>query len=158
MFFCENHWKFWTFSILYKFETNFLKNANHFKKLEYYFLVESTKTDNTAFPYKTALSEATFKIKRMESTKWTYNKWVLPVTTFFFWKFCFSLRTSYKELIWCINYPNIRIHTFRKRWSFIWECFSLCISISVKLSLKTCQKCNQYYVKTSVFLMFAGGM
>ena len=25
---------------------------------------------------------------------------VLPVTTLFFRKFCFSLRTSYKELIW----------------------------------------------------------
>ena len=44
---------------------------------------------------------------------------VLPVTTFFFWKFCFSLKTPYKELIWCSNYANIHIHTFRKRWSFI---------------------------------------
>ena len=46
---------------------------------------------------------------------------VLPVTTF--WKFCFSLRTSYKEFIFCTNYPNVHIHTFRKRWSFIWLCF-----------------------------------
>ena len=43
-----------------------------------------------------------------------------PVTTLFFWKSYFSVRTSYKELIWCTNYPNIYIHTFCKRWSFIW--------------------------------------
>ena len=46
-----------------------------------------------------------------------------PVTTLFLRKFCFSLRTSYKELIWCTIYPNVDIHTFRKRWSFIWEWF-----------------------------------
>ena len=27
------------------------------------------------------------------------NKGVLPVTALFFWKFCFSLRTLYKELL-----------------------------------------------------------
>ena len=48
---------------------------------------------------------------------------VLPVTTSFFWKFCFSLRTSYKELIWCTNDPNAHIRTFCKRWSFIWRYF-----------------------------------
>ena len=46
---------------------------------------------------------------------------VLPVTTLFFWKFCFSLRTSYKELICCTNNPNAHICTFCKRWSFIWR-------------------------------------
>ena len=48
---------------------------------------------------------------------------VLLVTTVFFWKFCFSLRTFFKELIWCTNYPNVHTHAFRKRWSFIWQCF-----------------------------------
>ena len=33
------------------------------------------------------------------------------VTTLFFWKFCFSWRTSYKELIWCTNNPNVHNHT-----------------------------------------------
>ena len=51
------------------------------------------------------------------------NNGVLPVTTLLFWKFCFGLRTSYKELTWCTNYPNVHIHTFRKRWSFIWGYF-----------------------------------
>ena len=48
---------------------------------------------------------------------------VLPVTTLYFQKFCFSLRTSCKELIWCINDPNANICTCFKRWSFIWLCF-----------------------------------
>ena len=33
---------------------------------------------------------------------------VLPVTTLFFWKFCFSFRTSYKVLIWCTNQITVR--------------------------------------------------
>ena len=43
--------------------------------------------------------------------------------TLFFWKFYFSVKTSYQELIWCTNYPNAHIPTFCKCWSFIWECF-----------------------------------
>ena len=52
---------------------------------------------------------------------------VFPVTTLFFWKFYFSLRTSYKELIWCTNYPNVHIHTlvtalkFHLRVLFPWQ-------------------------------------
>ena len=59
-----------------------------FIKLEYCFLVESTKIENATFPYNT-------------------------VTTIFFRQFCFSLRTSYKKLIWCTNNPNVHIHAFR---------------------------------------------
>ena len=44
---------------------------------------------------------------------------VLPGTTLFFPKFCFSLRASYKELIGGTNHPNVHIHNFRKRWTFI---------------------------------------
>ena len=111
MFSCNNHWKFWTFWILLLW-----------KKLEYRFLVESTKSEKATFPYKTALSEVNVKTNRMGSTKWTIimNR-VLPVTTLFFWKFGFSLTTSYKELLWCTKYPNAHIHTFCKCWSFIWE-------------------------------------
>ena len=70
-----------------------------FRKLENRFLVESTKNDNATFPYKTALLEGNVKANRMRSTKWVYHKnGVLPVTTLFFSKFCFSLRTLYKEL------------------------------------------------------------
>ena len=58
----------------FNFETNFLENENFFKKLEYRFLVEATKIENTSFPFKTALSEASVKTNRMATTKWTYHK------------------------------------------------------------------------------------
>ena len=40
-----------------------------FKKLEHYFLVETTP-----FSFKTALSEANVKTNRIATTKWTYYK------------------------------------------------------------------------------------
>ena len=43
-------------------------------KLEQLFLVETTKTENTLFPFKTALSETNVKTKRMATAKWTYHK------------------------------------------------------------------------------------
>ena len=45
-----------------------------FSKLEYNFLVESAKTENTSFPYKANISEANLKTNRMVSSKWTYHK------------------------------------------------------------------------------------
>ena len=48
---------------------------------------------------------------------------VFSVTSLFFWKLCFSLKTSCKELIRCTNNPNAYICTFYKHWSFIWRCF-----------------------------------
>ena len=45
-----------------------------FKKLQYRFLVESTKIERTSFPFKSALSEANVKTNRMTTTKWTYHK------------------------------------------------------------------------------------
>ena len=38
-------------------------------KLEYRFLVESTKIENTSFPYNTVISEASVKINRMDEYK-----------------------------------------------------------------------------------------
>ena len=52
----------------------FWKAKTFFKKLEYRFLVETTKIENTSFPFKTALSEANVKTNRMATTKWTYHK------------------------------------------------------------------------------------
>ena len=52
----------------------FRKTQTLFKKMDYRFLVESTKIDNATFPYKTALTEANVKINRMGSTKCTYHK------------------------------------------------------------------------------------
>ena len=81
-----------------------------FKKLEYRFLVESTKIDSIS-----ALSEANVKTNKWRVQNWPITKnRVLPVTTFFFQKFCFSLGTSYVELIWCTNHPNVHNNTFRR--------------------------------------------
>ena len=65
------------------------------KKLEYRFLVETTKIESTSFPFKTALSEANVKTNRMATTKWTYHKeWSFASNYFIFWKICSSFRTS----------------------------------------------------------------
>ena len=50
------------------------KTKTFFKKLEYLFLVESTKIENTSFPYKTALTETSVKTNGMVTTKWTFHK------------------------------------------------------------------------------------
>ena len=72
----------------FNFESNFLKNENLFKKLEYGFLVESIKIENTSFPCKTA-RHLEWGVQNGPITK---NK-VLPVNTLFF------KRTSDKEMI-----------------------------------------------------------
>ena len=60
----------------------------------------------------------------MVTTKWTYHKERSFASSYLiFWKFCFSLKTSYKELICCTNNPNVRICSFCKRSTFIWWCF-----------------------------------
>ena len=60
----------------------FWKTKTYFKKLEYRFLVETTKIENTSFLFKTALSETNVKTNRMTTTKWTYHKE---------WRFCQKL-------------------------------------------------------------------
>ena len=44
-----------------------------FKELEYHFLVETVKIENTLLLFKISLSEA-HKTNRMATTKWTYHK------------------------------------------------------------------------------------
>ena len=71
----------------------FWKKKFLFEKLEYRFLVESTKIESASFSYKTAIPEANVKTNKIVSTKWTYHKeGVLPVTTLFFWKILFQLK------------------------------------------------------------------
>ena len=60
MFLCDIQWKLRTFSIL-TFE-----NESLFKKLEFRFLAESTKTENATMPYKTAMSKASVKANSVE--------------------------------------------------------------------------------------------
>ena len=52
----------------------FWKTKTFFKKLEYRFLVESTKIENVSFPYKTAISETNVKTNKMVTTKWTSQR------------------------------------------------------------------------------------
>ena len=114
------------FSILWIWNNNYEKGKPFSKKLENRFFVESTKIENATFSLKTALSEVNVWLN---SGEWGVQNGpirkngILPVTTSFFGRFCFSIRTFYKELIWCTNYPSVHIHTFRKRWSFIRGCF-----------------------------------
>ena len=63
----------------------FWKTKAFFKNLEYRFLVETTKIENTLFPFKTALSEANVKTNRMVTTKWIYHKdWSFASNCFIF--------------------------------------------------------------------------
>ena len=121
MFLYDNQlifWRFWTLKQI------FWKTKTFFEKLEYLFLVESTKIEKTSFPYKNVTSEANVKTNRMVTSKRTYQKERTFASNYFiFWKFCFSLRTSYKEMVWCIKNPNDHIRTFCQRWSFIWRYF-----------------------------------
>ena len=111
-----------------------------FKKLEYRFLIDSTKFENAYFhtklPYqKLMLRQIEWWLQSGPITK----NGVSPVTNLFSWKFCFNLRTIYKELIWCTNNPNARNCTFCKRWSFIWRYFFLVSILKKKHVLKPYQ-------------------
>ena len=67
-----------------------------FKNLEYRFLVESTKTENASFPYKTAISEANVKTNRMVNTKWTYHsKRSFASNYFIFMKILFQFKNLF---------------------------------------------------------------
>ena len=119
------------------------------KKLQYRFLVESSKIENASFPYKTAILEASAKTDRIASTKWTYHKERSFASNYVnFLKFCFILRTSYKELIWCTNNPNADICPFCERWSFIWRWFSLWVSLRRKTTLKKQLQNNTFVIIT----------
>ena len=64
-----------------------MENENLFQKTGV--LVETTKIENTSFPFKTALSEANVKTNRMATAKWIYHKgWSFASNYFtFFGKF-----------------------------------------------------------------------
>ena len=80
------------------------------KKLEYRFSVESTALENVTFSYKTCQSKASVKTNRMWSIKWTnHQEQGFSANYFLFRKFYFIIRTPFKELIYCTNYPNVHI-------------------------------------------------
>ena len=70
----------------------FWKTKTFFKKLEYSFLVETAKIEDTSFPFKTVLPEANVKTNRMVTAKVTYHKkWSFASNDFIFLKNCFVL-------------------------------------------------------------------
>ena len=72
----------------------FSKTETFFKKLEYYFLVESTKIENTSFLVKSPMSGVNVKTNRVATKNWPITKsGVFLVTVSFFLKICFSFRT-----------------------------------------------------------------
>ena len=119
----DNRWTFWTFQ-----RKPFSKNCRTvfwFKGLRL-----KTHHSHTKLTYqKPVLRQTEWWVQNEPITK---NE-VLPANTLFFWKFCFILRTSYKEFIWCTNNPNAHIPTFYKHWSFIWRSFSLWVSLIIPL-------------------------
>ena len=86
----------------FNFETNFLRSKKNWSR--YRFLAETTGMRNATFLYKTALSEVNVMTNGTGRTKRTYHKDRSFASNCFILKFCFSLRTSYKELIWSANY------------------------------------------------------
>ena len=63
----------------------FWKTKTFFNKLEYNFLVETSKIENASFSFKTTLSEANVKTNRIATTKRTYHKeWSFASNFFMF--------------------------------------------------------------------------
>ena len=61
----------------FNFEKGFLENESFFQKTGVPFFSwtnERTKIGKASFPYKTDVSEANVKTKRMVTTKWTYHR------------------------------------------------------------------------------------
>ena len=52
----------------------FWKTKTFSEKLEYSFLVETTKIESTSFPFKTALSETSVQTNRMATTNRSVTK------------------------------------------------------------------------------------
>ena len=94
MFLRNNHWKFWTISILQLWNKFSVKRK---PKQEYHFLVESTKIENATFPSKTALSETNVKTNRIWSTKLTYHNKQICSSNYIF--FCENFVSVYETRI-----------------------------------------------------------
>ena len=108
----------------------FWKMETFFKKLEYHFLVETSKIENTLFPFKTALSEVNRKTNRMATIKWAYHKQKSVGFCLYFWTSCCKmLKEIFRELI----LRTTLIATLKKFYSCQNNCFlnssHACVSI-----------------------------
>ena len=131
--FWDRHVFMWqSLKILNVFNTSTLKQISKkketfFKKLEYcIFFFESTKIENVIFWYKTALPVANIKTNGMGSAKWTYHReWSFASKYFIFWRFRFSWKTSYKELMY--ELPKCSYLYFSLALEIHFSVFFLCV-------------------------------
>ena len=98
----------------FNFETHFLENKSLFQKTGVPFLVETTKIEDTSFPFKTTLSEAIFKTNRIATTKWTYHKE---------WSFASSYFISLENLFEFLNL-SVRVNLMYQRFKCPYSYFS----------------------------------
>ena len=77
----------------------FWKTKTFFEKLEYSFLVETTKIESTSFLFKTAPSEADVEINRIATAKRTYHKeWSFASNYFIFLENLFQFSNLLKRV------------------------------------------------------------
>ena len=108
MFLCGNHQKFWTFSILQLWK-KFSEKRKHFpKKLSTVLQLKLQRLKTQHCRIKLPRQMSRQLEEEVQSVSINKDE-VLPVTILFFWKFCFSLRTSHEELTWRTNYLKMSI-------------------------------------------------
>ena len=137
MLLCDNHWKFERFQY-FNFEINVLKKLKVLRLTTKHFLTK-------LLCQKPMLRQTGWEVQNWPITK----NGILTVTTFLFQKFCFSVGTSYIELIWCTNYPNVHIHTFRKHRSFTLGCFFLVSILKFYLNAAEIRNLQEYVCTTN---------
>ena len=104
-------------------KTRFLENKSLFEKaraLSYSWTYHDRKRN---ISYKTVLPKASFKTSRMGCTKWTYHKERSFDTIWFFWKFNFSIKTSYHTWLKVLTTQMFEFIFFLSVMSFILGCF-----------------------------------
>ena len=105
----------------------FWKTKTFFKKLEYRFLVESTKIENASFPYKTAISEANVKTNRMVTTKWVYHRERSFVSNYFiFLKVLFQFKNLLHRVDFMYQLPKCSYSYFLQALEFYLTVIFLC--------------------------------
>ena len=138
---------------IFRLKQIFWKTVTYFQPI-FRFLVGGSKTGNASnkkLPYqKSMLRKIKWWVKNGPITK----NGVLPLPTSFFWKSCFSLRTSYKELIWWTYYPNVHIHTFVSAGVFFGGAFSLWISLSLRIQGKVKNINSAFFCSTFFYFAF----
>ena len=76
----------------------FWEKKTFFKKLDYRFLVQTTKIENTLFPFENPLSETYINTNRMATTKWTYHReWSFASNNFIVFEKLFQVLEPLKK-------------------------------------------------------------